>query len=66
MQLSAFDGLIGLVLGIWATSIGYGLVPFSDDAQKNARTLERFGLWFKIIGPAIAVWSGVSILRAFA
>ena len=66
MQLSAFDGLIGLVLGIWATLIGYGFVPLSDDALQNGRTLDRFGLWFKIFGPAVAVWSGVSIVRAFA
>ena len=66
MQLSAFDGLIGLVLGLWATLIGYGLVPLSDDPLKNARTLDRFGLWFKILGPAVAVWSAVSIVKAFA
>jgi len=66
MQLSAFDGLIGLVLGIWTTLIGYRLVPLSDDPLKNARILDRFGLWFKILGPAIAVWSTVSIVRSFA
>jgi hypothetical protein len=65
MQLSLFDSLIGLVLGIWATLVGYGAVTWSDDPVKNAKTLQRFGLWFKILGPALAVWNGVNIVRSF-
>jgi len=64
MQLSVFDASIGLILGIWATLIGYGVVALSDDPAKNARTLRRFGLWFKILGPALAVWNGVTIVRS--
>ena len=46
--------------------IGYGWTTLSDDPLKNAKTMSRFGLWFKILGPAIAVWGAVSIIRSLA
>ena len=66
MQPSIIDGIISLVLGIWTTMIGYGWTTLSDDPLKNAKTMSRFGVWFKILGPAIAVWGAVSIIRSFA
>lgn len=66
VQPSIIDGLISLALGIWTTMVGFGWTTLSDDPVKQAKTMSRFGWWFRILGPAIAVWGGVSIVKSLA
>lgn len=56
-MLSAYiDQIIMFIVGVWATSVGYGFLPaLGKDAAAQEQWKAKFGKQFKFIGPALVV-----------
>ncbi len=44
-----------LVFGIYFTLVGFGKVAVSKDAEKNTQWLAKYGTFFKVAGPVMAL-----------
>ena len=56
------EGIVGIIVGVYFTLIGFGKVAVSKNAESNADWLSRYGKFFKIFGPIIAVGGAIRLL----
>jgi len=59
-----YEGIIPLLIGLYATLLGFGAVSVSGDPQRNHRWRERYGTMMKICGPICIAFGSAMMFRS--
>lgn len=58
-----YEGLVPVLIGLYATLLGFGALSPSADPQRNQRWRERYGTMMKICGPVCIAFGSAMLFR---
>jgi hypothetical protein len=64
--MSMVNGMVGIVLGVAFFMIGLGKASVSKNAEANAAFVKKYGRFFVIAGPIIALAGVAMLLRTLS
>jgi hypothetical protein len=65
-SMSMVNGMVGIVLGVAFFLIGLGKASVSKNAEANAAFVKKYGRFFLIAGPIIALAGVATLLRTLS
>jgi len=61
-----YEGIVPLMIGLYATLLGFGVLSLSADPQRNHQWRERYGAMMKVCGPVCLVFGAALLFRFIA